>query len=65
MRGFLNRVGAVGGGARGGRDDVEVVRDEGFVGDEEEERELFEDGHLLDAWDGDGLFEMLKCDHNT
>ena len=46
-------VGAGGGGD--GADDVEVIGDEGFVGDQEEEVEFFEDGDLGYAGEGDCL----------
>lgn len=58
---FLRRVARGGvvllrhGGEGGWTDAVEVVGYEGFVGDEEEEGEFFEDGNLGHAGRGDGL----------
>jgi hypothetical protein len=51
--------GVVGGGdAADGADGVEVVGDEGFVGDEEHQAELFQDGDLGYAWDLDCLVRL-------
>lgn len=58
---FLWGVAGEGGGGGGdggegsGADGVEVVGDEGFVGDDEDEGEFFEDSDLGDATCGDGL----------
>lgn len=59
LRGVAREGGGGGGhgGEGGGADGVEVVRDEGFVGDDEDEGEFFEDGDLGDAVCGDGLLE--------
>lgn len=48
-------VAVCGGGGAGREDGIEVVSDEGFVGEDEEEGEVFEDSDLGDTRGGDGL----------
>ena len=58
--GVVCRGGVVGGGRV--EDGVEVVGDQLFLGQEEEEGEFFQDGDLGDPRRGDGLFHSVSLD---